>query len=594
MQDLNSIIVIAVILFIVLSLYLEIVGAAFTFIIGVLALGLFGILTPNEILSGFANEQIMVILMLLLIGEVIRKTGVLERTFDRLFYKSRTYGSFMTRMVFVVSIFSAFLNNTPLVAIMMPYVSSWSKRHGISASKLLIPLSFAAILGGCATLIGTSTNLIVNGLVEAQTVIPGFNSIGIFDFAWVGVPMIFIGFIYLLLFSRKLLPDRGNALNTLSEKTRQYLVTTRIKSNSSLAGKTIQGAGLRNLKGLYLAEIIRGQEEIKPVHPNERLQKDDTLVFAGETETVVELVNTTNGLELSEIGMYTRKSRTQALEIVVSHNSSLIGRTAKEARFRSRYDAAVIGVHRNGEKITGKIGALKLKAGDVLLLIAGDDFRQRSRDTQDFYLISRIRDYHRLRPVQTWLILGGLVLAIVLSAFKLISLFMALAILLALLMIFKIQSPKEVPRSLDFNLAVIIAMSLALGTAMLKTGVAGHIADFMIKFLIPLGNFGLMVGLYVITAILGAIITNKAAVALVFPIAISIAARMNIDPMPLVLVLTYAAAASFLTPVGYQTNLMVYGPGGYNFRDFLKIGAPLTVVYLVVSVSILYLLYFVW
>ncbi len=592
MLHFDSIIVLIVIVFIIISLYLEIVGAAFTFIIGVLTLGLFGILTPSEILSGFANEQIMVIIMLLLIGEVIRQTGVLERMFDRMFHTSKTYRSFMTRMIVVVSGMSAFMNNTPLVAIMMPYVNTWSRRHDIRASKLLIPLSFAAILGGCATLIGTSTNLIVNGLVEAQTVIPGFHSLGLFDFIWVGVPMIVIGFVYLLLFSKRLLPDRDNVLNTLSTHTREYLVTTRIKTTSSLTGKSVHRAGLRNLKGLYLVEIIRDKRPIRPVNPNEILQQDDLLVFAGETDTIAELVNTTNGLELSEIGMYTRKSRIQALEIVVSHNSSLISRTVKEAGFRSRFDAAVIGVHRNNEKITGKIGGFKLKAGDVLLLISGDDFRQRSRDTQDFYLISRIRDYRRLKPFESGLILGGLAVAIFLSAIKLVSLFLALAILLALLMIFKIQSPKEVPKNIDFNLAVIIAMSLALGTAMMKTGVATHIADFMIHFLIPVGKFGLMTGLYIITALLGAVVTNKAAVALIFPIAITIAARMNIDPLPLVLILTYAAAASFLTPVGYQTNLMVYGPGNYKFSDFLKIGAPLTLIYMIVSVSILYILYY--
>jgi len=591
MLNYDSIIVLVVILFIIISLYAKIVGPAFTFIIGVLVLGLFGILTPAEILGGFANEQIMVIIMLLLIGEIIRKTGVLEGLFNQIFRKARSYNGFMSRMALIVSGFSALLNNTPLVAIMMPYVNSWCRRNNISPSKFLIPLSYAAILGGCITLIGTSTNLIVNGFVEAQTVIPSFKSLEFYDFAYVGIPMAIIGFFYLLLFSKRLLPDKMDVLNEFTRNDREYLVETRIKTKSTLAGNTVQSAKLRNLKGLFLVEILRNNIPIRPVHPNEKLEQDDLLVFAGETNMIAELVNTTNGLELSEIGMYSRKNRIEAIEIVISYNSTLISRTVKEARFRSRFDTAVIGVHRNGEKISGKIGDVKLQAGDVLLLMAGNDFNQLSRDTQDFYLISRVRDYRRLKTWESVLIIGGLLAAILFSAFKLISLFMALAIVLTTLLLVKIASPKELYKSIDFNLAIIIAMSLALGTAMMKSGVATHIADFLIHFFIPLGTIGLLAGIYLITTIFAAYITNVAAVALIFPIVISIAAKMEINPLPVILILTYAAAANFLTPIGYQTNLMVYGPGGYTFKDYLKIGAPLTLIYMVVSIFILHFIY---
>ncbi|NQV01701.1 MAG: SLC13 family permease [Bacteroidia bacterium] len=591
MLNYDSIIVLVVILFIIISLYTRIVGPAFTFIIGVLVLGLFGILTPAEILAGFANEQILVIIMLLLIGEVIRKTGVLEGIFNRIFSRARSYNGFMSRMVLIVSGFSALLNNTPLVAIMMPYVNSWSRRNNISPSKLLIPLSFAAILGGCITLIGTSTNLIVNGFVEAQTVIPSFKSLEFYDFAFVGIPMLIIGFLYLLLFSKWLLPDKKDVLNEFTHNDREYLVETRIRTKSNLVGNTVHSAKLRNLKGLFLVEIHRNNIPISPVHPNEILQQDDMLVFAGETTMIAELVNANYGLELSEIGMYSRKTRIEAIEIVISYNSSLISRTVKEARFRSRFDSAVIGVHRNGEKISGKIGDVKLQAGDVLLLMAGNDFNQLSRDTQDFYLISRIRDYRRLKTWEIVLIIGGLLAAILFSAFKLISLFMALAIVLTTLLIVKIASPKELYKSIDFNLAAIIAMSLALGTAMMKSGVATHIADFLIHFFMPMGTIALLFGIYLITSILAAYITNKAAVALIFPIVITIAAQMEINPLPVILTMTYAAAASFLTPIGYQTNLMVYGPGGYTFKDFLKIGAPLTLIYMIVSIFILNYMY---
>ncbi|MFP4471736.1 MAG: SLC13 family permease, partial [Bacteroidales bacterium] len=410
MLHFDSIIVLLVIIFIIISLYTDLIGPAFTFIAGVLVLGLFGILTPSEILSGFANEQILVIIMLLLIGEMIRNTGVLEGFFDRIFQRAKSYRGFLNRMVLSVSFLSAFLNNTPLVAILMPYVNTWSTRHKISPSKLLIPLSFAAILGGTATLIGTSTNLIVNGFVQAQDIIPGFDSLYIFDFVWAGIPMVFIGFLFLYFFSNKLLPDRKDVMNDFVENTRRYLVQTRIRTDSSLPGRTVQEARLRNLKGLFLAEIIRSEQKIRPVGPHETLLTDDILVFAGDTNTIAELVKTRSGLELSELGMFSRKAHAEAIEVVISHNSTLAGRTVKEAMFRSRFDSAVVAIHRNGERLSGKIGNIKLRSGDVLLLVAGDDFNKLSSNTQDFYLISRIRDYRRNKAYEPLLLIGGLIL----------------------------------------------------------------------------------------------------------------------------------------------------------------------------------------
>jgi di/tricarboxylate transporter len=592
MLTFEGIIVLAVIIFIIVSLYTGLTGPAYTFIAGILVLGLFGILTPSEILSGFANEQILIILMLLMIGEMIRNTGVLEGFFDYFFKRAKTYRGFITRMVLSVSALSAFLNNTPLVAILMPYVNTWSQRNKVSPSKLLIPLSFAAILGGTATLIGTSTNLIVNGLVQAQTVIPGFSTFDIFDFSWAGVPMIVLGSLFLIFFSNKLLPSRMDVMDDFVENTRRYLVETRIRSESSLPGKSVKQAELRSLKGLFLAEIIRGDTRLRPVNPSELLQKDDVLVFAGDTNTIAELVRTRSGLELSELGMYRRKDHTEAIEVVISHNSNLAGNTVKDAMIRSKYDAAVVALHRNGERIAGKLGNVRLRSGDVLLLIAGSDFNKLSMNTQDFYLISRVKDYRRTKPYESVLLIGGLLLAVLLSATKLVSLFLSLAILITIVLLIKLINPKELPKMVDFNLAIIIAMSLALGIAMLKSGVANHIGYFLVDILIPFGTLTILFGIYIISAILSAYVTNKAAVAILFPIMLTIAVKMNTDPMPLVLVMTYAAAASFLTPIGYQTNLMVYGPGGYTFRDFFRIGFPLTLMYMVVSVGIVYAVFF--
>lgn len=588
----DLVLVLIVILFILISLYKEIIGATFTFVIAVVVLGFFGILTPREILSGFANEQIAVIILLLLVGDIIRQTGVVEVLFDKVFKSAKSYRGFLSRMTLLISGFSAFLNNTPLVAVMMPYVNSWCKKNNISPSKFLMPLSYAAILGGCATLIGTSTNLIVNGMVVDQNIIPGLKSLNIFDFAFVGVPMIFIGFFYLLFFGEKLLPIKENVLNEFSENPREYLVEAEIKRESQLIGKTIEEAGLRNLKGLFLVEIIRKSFKISSVKPNVILQQDDLLIFAGETDTIAEMVDSDLGLRLPSVGMLYKKKQTEVVEIVISHNSTMINKTVKEIRFRAKYDAAVIAVHRNGERISGKIGDITIKAGDVLLLFAGADFVSRSNHALDFYFISKVKDFQRLENYKIWTLLGGTVLIILLAAFKIVSLFMGLIVLIMVVLAMKITNAKELHKAVDYNLAMIIALSLALGTAMIKSGAADLIADLIITLFIPMGKVGLLFGIYFITAFLAAYITNKAAVAIIFPISLTMSVNLNLPAMPFILVVSFAAAANFMTPIGYQTNLMVYGPGGYSFKDFFRVGFPLTIIYMIVTVSILSLMYF--
>ncbi|MDX9694512.1 MAG: SLC13 family permease [Bacteroidales bacterium] len=588
---LDLIVVLVVILFILVSLYRDLLGTTFTFVIAVTVLGFFKILTPSEILSGFANEQIAVIILLLLLGDIIRQTAIIEVVFDRLFKSARSYKGFLGRMVLVISGFSAFLNNTPLVAVMMPYINSWCKRNNISPSKFMIPLSYAAIIGGCATLIGTSTNLIVNGMWVDQKIIPNAESLNIFEFAWVGIPMIIIGTLYLVFFSDKLLPARTDLLSEFSKNSRSYIIETEIRKNSHLIGKTLEESGLTNLKGYYLIEIFRNNYKISLLSSEIVLQQDDQLIFAGDTNVITDMLNTDSGLTLPSVGMLNKKKQTEVVEIVISHNSKMIGRSVSEIRFRARFDAAVIAVHRNGERISGKLGETIIKAGDVLLLYTGADFFSRSVDTHDFYFISKVKDFQKLESYKIWTLLGGTVLVILLSAFHLVSLFMGLIVLLMIVISMKIAKPKELYKAIDYNLAMIIALSLALGTAMIKTGAADLVADLVVKVFLPLGKVGLLFGIYFITAILAAYITNKAAVAIVFPVSIMMASNLGLNPIPFVLVVSFAAAANFMTPHGYQTNLMVYGPGGYTFTDFFKIGFPLTMIYMVVTVIILRFIY---
>lgn len=609
-MTLDAIIVLITIGFILVSLYTELMGPAFTFLVAIIALGFFGILKPSEILAGFANEQIMIIIMLLLLGDIIRRTAIIEYFFDRLFTGARSYKGFYTRMMVIIGGFSAFLNNTPLVALMMPYVNNWCKKNNFSPSKFLMPLSFAAILGGCATLIGTSTNLIVNGMFIDQKdpgvieffrqfnlVEEGTNhvmSLHLFDFAWVGIPMMIIGMLYLLLVGEKLLPSKVPLGADISHNSAQYVFETHIRKGSHLNGQTIQQSTLDNIDGLYLFEILRGDERVIEVTPETILQEGDILFFTGNRDIITEVLDPKSGLTFSEVGAFHKKMHTEVVEVVVSQNSTLIKKTVKEINFRAKFDSTPLAIHRNGERVQGKIADIRLRAGDALLMLASPNITKRTSPI-DFYFISRVKEIRKPEAYKVATLIGGMALAIILSALGFISFFMALAILLVIVLMFKIANPKDLSTSIDYNLAIIIALSLALGTAMIKTGVAEWIADLVIHVFQPTGKVGLLAGLYFITAILAAYATNKAAVAIIFPIAINTAMHYPegpLNPIPFVLVVSFAAAANFMTPIGYQTNLMVYGPGQYSFKDFLIVGTPLTILYMAVTVIGLSMIYF--
>ena len=590
MISFDQIIVLVVILFILVSLYKEYIGPAFTFLIAVLVLGLFNILTPQEILNGFANEQIAVIVLLLLLGDIIRRTSLIDNLFNRVFRNNMSKRTFVFRMTSIVAGMSAFFNNTPLVAIMMPYVSSWSKTNNIAPSKLLIPLSYAAILGGSATLIGTSTNLIVNGLVIDQKVFPNLQSLELFDFIYVGLPMAIIGILYLTFISNYLLPSHTDNIEKFNKEAKNYIVEAQIRKNSKLVGKTVEEANLRNLEGLYLVEIIRENHRYRSISPDVILLENDLLYFAGKTEMVADLVSI-DGLTFPEMGLLKRKKNTDIVEIVITHNSTLITKTVKEANFRAKYDAAIIGIQRNGVRIVDKIGSIALKAGDVLLLLAGSDLTKRD-DIMDFYFISKVKELRKMDTYKAVILIGGTVLSIFFSALGYISLFLALMLLFIPILGLRIASPKDVHRNIDYNLILIIVMSLALGLAMVKTGVAEIISGGVIDVFSNLGPVGILTGVYIVTALLAAYITNKAAVAIIFPVALTLAQDLNVNPMPFILVVAFASAANFMTPIGYQTNLMIYGPGSYKFKDFFKVGFPLTIIYMIVTIAILKLIYF--
>ena len=587
----DQIIVILTIVFIIIALYKELMRPPVTFLVAIVGLNIFGILSPKDILAGFSNEQIAVITLLLIIGDLVQSTNVLDRLFDRIFRKAKTYNGFLIRMMAYVATASAFFNNTPLVAMLMPYTFSWSKRNQVVVSKLLIPLSYAAILGGAATLIGTSTNLIVGGLVsEAQAEIE-IESIGIFDFVYVGVPMIVIGMLYILLVGKHLLPIKRGVMFDFRSSKREYVVETKVKEDSRLIGKTVSEAGLRNLTGLFLVEIIRGKEQLSPVKPEDRIQSGDHLIFAGETTTVADLIDKDFGLSLPKNAYTLNDNGTGVLEAVIPFNSNLIGKKIRESDFRSRFDASILAVHRNGEKLAGRIGDIVLKSGDLLLLIGGKEVFKRIEGYNVFYILSQVKQISDVKKTKVIIVLVGLFAAIVLSSLKIVSLFIGLLVLLAFMFISKMITMGQLKKSTRFNIVMIAGLALALGKAMMITGTADYLAEGVVAILEPHGILLTMFGIYFVTNILAGYMTNVAAVSIIFPIVLSTSIQLGVNPTPFILLIAFASSANFFTPVGYQTNLMVYSAGGYKFNDFLKIGVPLSLIYMVVAVLVLYYMY---
>ncbi len=576
-------IVITLIIALVVVLYMDIIRPVIAFFMVSLVLLVTEVISTKDLMAGFANEQIVVVLLLIMLSDVIQRTSVVDVAFQNLFKPSLTYHKFLALLGILVAPISAFVNNTPLVAILMPYVYDWSKKKGISPSKVLIPLSYFTIIGGMITLVGTSTNLVVNGFVTEA----GMPSLGMFDFSIVGIPIAIIGIIYIVFIASYLLPDRKDSITNFKEKSREYVTETVLSANSSMVGKTVESAGLRNLKGLFLVEILRGEERIAPVSPKQTLLANDKLIFAGDTETIIDLIKTNNGIELPAVAQLSKSENMEIVEVVISANSVLIGKEVKSTNFRGKYDAAIIAINRNGERITGKLGEIELIQGDLLLLITGDAFQSRSRDEQDFLMISKVKDLHNFSPIKTYSVLIGTVLTFVSAGLGWLSLFQSLLLLMSFIAAMRVVKFNELKRAFDIDMYLILVLALSLGKAIVNSGLDDKIADGMLNNL-PVGNvIAILALIYLVTNILAMLVTNKAAIAIMFPVAISVCHKLHIDPMPFILAISFAGCAEFMTPYGYQTNLMVYGPGGYKFKDYMKVGWGLTLLSFITTVAII-------
>lgn len=551
---------------------------------------LLGLVTTQEALVGFSNPGMLTIALLFVIAAVIERSGLVERFISWFLQNATTARGALVRLLFPISFFSAFLNNTPIVATLTPIIKKWASEKDMAPSKFLIPLSYASILGGTITLIGTSTTLVVHGLLLEN----GEGGFSFFQLAIVGVPITIVGVIYLSVFAPRILPDHKSLIEKFSKNTKDYLSEMVVTSSFPFIDETIEEASLRNLKGLYLIEILRGEEVLSPVTPDMKIQQGDRLIFTGMISTIAELQHR-KGLELdtgTDLSLDQLSDEDTSLqEIVVSHQSSLLGRTIKESRFRDRYDAAVMAVHRNDERVQGKIGEIRPKAGDVLLLITGEKFEEKTRDVQDFYITSPIdRGEFYTNEKQGWLSLLLLAGMITLVTFQVIDIFKAMVITVGVLLLFRFITPNQAKISVQFQVLLLIASALGIGNVISITGTGEFLATQMVGALKPFGTLALLFAIYLMTNVLTELITNNAAAVIMFPIAYEMALNTSMNPVIIAILVAVAASASFMSPIGYQTNLIVYGPGGYKFTDYAKVGFPLTMIVMGMTVSIIYLI----
>lgn len=550
--------------------------------LGLLALLLAsGVLTTEEALAGFANPGIVSIASLFVIAGALQHTGALAFVANRIFGRTQTGPRALLKMMLCAAGPSAFLNSTPIVAMFVPVVNDWARRNGVSPSRYLIPLSFATILGGTCTLIGTSTNLVGNSLMVGA----GMHSLSFFELAAVGLPCAIVGLLFIATVGWYLLPDHKGLTEQIEGNSREYIVELKVLSDCPLLGKTIAQAGLRGLPGLFLIDIERGQQRVGPVGPQERIVVGDIMVFTGIVSTIVDL-HKIRGLAPAQEYREGRQrlwEHGNLSEAVVSSESPLVGSTIRGANFRTQYGAAVVAVHRGANRIVGKIGDIVLHAGDTLLLETSPGFARAYRNSPHFYLVSEVGDSHVPRyekAIPALFVLLALVSSVTFGVIPIVTAALLGAITLVVLGCIPLVQARG---AVDMSVLITIAAAFGIGRALEKTGTAALIASTLLEIAVSLGPVGLLAAVYLVTSFFSEMISNVAAVALVFPISHEVAFQFGVDPRPFAIAVTVAASSSFVLPLGYQTNLMVYGAGGYSFSDFVKIGLPLKSILFLVS-----------
>jgi di/tricarboxylate transporter len=540
-----------------------------------------GVIDTGQAFQGFSNPAPIAVAALYVVAAGAAKTGLVDRLPALLGSGASGARVQMARLLVPTAVASAFLNNTPIVAMVAPSVLSWAQRTRRSPSKWLMPVSFASILGGLLTLIGTSTNLVVSGLLEASGAAP----LGLFEIGLVGLPVAGAGLAFLVLAGPALLPDRRSAVQDVDEDGRKFTVEMLVSAESPLVGQTIDEGGLRHLDGVFLVELERRGRRLTPVTPSELLEAGDRLTFAGNIGRVLDLQRIPGLVSAEERHFPDGGDRVQRrfFEAVIAEGSSLAGSTLKEVGFRARYGAAVVAIRRAGARIALKLGDITLRPGDLLVVLAHEDFQRLARRPRDFIVVAPLGDDpppRRKKQGLVALVMAGLMVALGTQVLDVVQASLLAAVALVAL---RVLTPAEARFAVDLNVVVVIGASFGLGAAIAQSGLADQIALVFIRPLAMLGDTTLLLGILIGTMCLTELITNNAAAVLMFPIATAAAAQAGLDPRGFAIAVALGASASFLSPIGYQTNTMVYAMGGYRFTDFTRLGLPLTILVVVVA-----------
>ena len=533
-----------------------------------------GLIDLENMLVNYTNPSLITLVLLILVSIAIEKTTLIQRL-----AKSLSSGSLVksvSKLGLSTAFLSSFTNNTAVVASLITAIKD-NPNH--SPSKLLLPLSYTAILGGTITLIGTSTNLIVNGF----SVDAGMAPLGFFDFTLVGLGALSVGLITILVML-KCLPDNGKN----SQEVVPFYLEGKVQTGSKLINCTVEENGLRDLKDLFLAEIIRDGNRICAVTPQHIIQQDDILLFVGDIKSVP-LLTRFDGLKV--VHDKHEKDIEHLVEVVVSQSSKLIGKTVKEARFREQFHAAVIAIRRGHDRLQGGLGQVRLQAGDSLILAPGKSFYDLTNLKREFVYISGLDLQTHLGAKQSNIVLLSFAGVLGLSILGAVPLVKGLLVLLIGLMLCGTIKLSEIRRRFPIELLAVVGSAIGLAKLMIGTGLAGQISGAMFVVLGDFGPYGAFIAIFLMTVLFTELITNNAAAALSFPVAYSLAIGFNVEPLPFIMAVAFGASASFISPFGYQTNLMVYSAGNYRLKDYVMMGLPLSIIYSITVLTLIPLVF---
>ncbi|MGK5091503.1 SLC13 family permease [Deltaproteobacteria bacterium TL4] len=548
---------------------------------------LLGVVDTQKALSGFSNPAMLTVAALFVVAEGLERTHALSLLSNTFFGNSANLTQGLGRILGISGIISIFLNNTTVVTVMTPAVLEWTTRRQFSVSHFLMPISFIVILGGLCSLIGTSTNLLVNGLMIGHQI----EGMSMFELAWVGVPLLIIGWFYLTFLGRYILPGKKDLVSQIISSGRNFICDVIVTAECKLIGKTIEEAGLRHLEGLFLSSIEREGEFIGSVSPRERLHAMDRLIFAGKVETLSQIQQIPGIVPSYQeyFNMPQVQSRLKLYEVVVSYSSPLVDKNLRDVKFRSRYNAAVLAVHRADTDIHSKLGDIIFCPGDVLLVEAEDSFYEHWRYSKDFFLIAKSDGKTGSPSKKTYWALGIVLVMVLLTTLTNVPILHS-AFIAAMAMVFSkcltLEDARETVAQ-EFNILVLIASAFGVGYAIEESGLAQLIADLIIHHV---GNFNPTIALgavLLLTTFFTEFVTNNAAAAIMFPVGMASAQILSVNPRPFGIAIAVAASLCFITPFGYQTNLIVMGPGNYQMKDYFRLGITLKVIALLVSLVII-------